>query len=355
MGTRFTPGLELNRAFYEVVVGPIVSRWEHDAALLGWGSDVLGYDTERSTDHGWGPRLQVFVPGAEVTAVRAALEAELPAEFDGWPVRYGWDETPVSHHVEVATLPEWFRCHLGRDPGPVMSNLDWLLVPQQQLLGAVRGAVFHDGTGELAATRAALQWYPDDVWRWLLACQWHRIAQAEAFPGRTAEVGDDLGSRLAAARLVHEVMRLAFLLAREYWPYDKWFGTAFAELPVAERLERSLARVLHATDPADREWALTRVLEGIATEHNAASITEPIDPTTRPYHSRGFPVLMADRFTDACVARVADPWLRALPLVGSIDQFADSTDVLQFPDRAGRLAALYGDAQTRSRPSATNP
>jgi len=40
---------------------------------------------------------------------------------------------------------------------------------------------------------------------------------------------------------------------------------------------------------------------------------------------------MADRFTDACLTTVTDPALRALPLIGGVDQVADSTDVLQVP------------------------
>jgi hypothetical protein len=38
---------------------------------------------------------------------------------------------------------------------------------------------------------------------------------------------------------------------------------------------------------------------------------------------------------------VDDEWLRSLPLVGSIDQFVDSTDVLSFADRARRLSDFY--------------
>ncbi|MEJ7742089.1 MAG: DUF4037 domain-containing protein [Nocardioidaceae bacterium] len=61
-----------------------------------------------------------------------------------------------------------------------MSVLDWLLTPQQRLLGVVAGEVYADDSGTLGELRHALSWYPDQVWRWLLACQWRRPAQEEA-------------------------------------------------------------------------------------------------------------------------------------------------------------------------------
>ena len=58
-------GLELSRRFYFEAVRPILERHfpnvEHAAALIGYGSEVLGHDDERSQDHEWGPRVQVFV------------------------------------------------------------------------------------------------------------------------------------------------------------------------------------------------------------------------------------------------------------------------------------------------------
>jgi hypothetical protein len=50
----FVPGVELARAFYQEVVAPRLGGVRHSAARLGPGSDVLGYDTARSTDHDWG-------------------------------------------------------------------------------------------------------------------------------------------------------------------------------------------------------------------------------------------------------------------------------------------------------------
>jgi Domain of unknown function (DUF4037) len=351
----FVPGIELNRRFYSDVVAPLLGPLRHSAGLLGWGSDVLGYDDARSADHGWGPRLVVFVVAADVARAQAMLDDGLPDEFDSLPVRYGWDDTPVQHHVTVTELGRWLEGRLGHDPrdsiftgrlSAPMTALDWLLIPQQQLLGVVRGALYHDGLGEVEPLRARLQWFPDDVWQWMLACQWRRIEQEEAFVGRAAEVGDDLGSRLVAARLCRELMRLHFLLARRYWPYTKWFGTAYRELAGSTDLLPLFAAATQGVDIESREAALVCAYEKVAQLHNEARITAAVDPTVRNFHARPFQVLHAERFVDACLAVVRDEWLLGLPLVGSIDQFVDSTDVLAYADRARRLRDLYRAATT---------
>jgi hypothetical protein len=338
----FLPGVELARAFYEEAVAPLLGGTPHSAALLGWGSDVLGFDTARSTDHGWGPRLQVFVAAADVERLRGAVEADLPDEFRGWPTRFGWDEVPVTHHVDVVTLGEWLHGRLGFDPRAGVELADWLSTPQQVLLEVTRGAVFHDGLGELEPVRAALAWYPDELWLWLLACQWRRIDQEEPFVGRTAEVGDELGSRVVAARLVRDVMRLCFLLERRYAPYSKWFGSAFRQLEAHDALGPSLLAVLAATEYEAREAALVEAVEAAAARHNAAGITAPpVDATVRLFHGRPFRVLGSSRFVEACLERVTDPRLRALPLVGAIDQLADSTDVLSEVHGFRAAARIY--------------
>ena len=205
-----------------------------------------------------------------------------------------------------------------------------------------RGAVFHDGIGEITSVRAALGEYPQPVWLWLLACQWHRLDQEEPFVGRTAEVGDDLGSRVLTARLARDVMGLCFLLERVYAPYPKWFGTAFARLDAASEVAPALARALDAANYADREAGLVAAYEAVARRHNALGITEPVDPTVGFFHGRPFRVLRSERFVEACRARVADDSLRALPLIGGVDQWSDSTDVRSKPEVFRRARALYG-------------
>jgi hypothetical protein len=340
MSAAFVPGAVLNAGFYRDVVEPGLRLIPHAAALLGWGSDVLGYDDARSTDHGWGPRLQLFVAPEDHGRALDLVEAMLPTEYGGWPVRFGWDGLPDRHFVEVIALRDWVVGQLGVDALHPLTTLDWLLMAQQQVLGIVDGAVYADPQGELARLRGSLAWYPDQVWRWLLACQWTKISQEEAFVGRSADAGDDLGSAVLAGRIVRELMRLAFLQERRYAPYNKWLGTAFRRLQAGD-LAPTFRAVLSAPAYAEREAALVTAYERLAQAQNALALHESVDPTTRDYHTRPFRVLHADRFADALVATVDDPVLTALPRVGSVDQWIDSTDVLSASGRTGELRSFY--------------
>ena len=342
MSPEFVPALELNAGFYRDVVAPLVGDRTHGAALLGRGSELLGFDTERSTDHGWGPRVQVFVTAAEVAPLRTVIEAGLPDDYRGWPVRFGWDEVPVTHHVTVSTLDDWLGRQLGCNPLDEMTFVDWLTIPQQHLLGVVRGAVYHDATGALAAVRDRLAYFPPDLALWMLACQWRRIWQVEPLVGRTAEVGDEAGSRLVASRIVRDLMRLHFLLARVYWPYDKWFGSAYRALPSSADVLPALEAALDAPDHSHREDALVAAYEALGRLHNETGRTDTVDPRVSFFYARPFRVPKSDRFVDACLRRVHDPWLRSLPLVGSIDQFVDATDVLVNVRAARSLRSVYG-------------
>jgi hypothetical protein len=256
-------------------------------------------------------------------------------------VRFGWDEVASTHHVHVLALGDWLERWLGHNPLVGTATADWLTTPQQLLLGVVRGAVYHDDDGLLTAVRDQLAYFPPAVRMWMLACQWRRIDQEEPFVGRTAEVGDETGSRILAGRQVRALMQLHFLLAGEYWPYSKWLGTAYRALPGATEFVPIFETALAANDHANREDALVGAYEAMARLHNATGLTDTVDATVRKFYDRPFRVLASDRFVQACLARVDDERLRTLSLVGSVDQFTDSTDVLANAHVARRLRAVY--------------
>jgi hypothetical protein len=173
----------------------------------------------------------------------------------------------------------------------------------------------------------------------VLACQWQRIGQEEAFVGRCAEVGDALGSAVVAARLTRDVMHLCLLMARRYPPYGKWLGTAFARLDDAEEIAAALTEALAARDYPTRERAMCRAYGRAAEWHNRLGLTAPLDPAVRLFHDRPFLVLDAGRFTTALLDSVTDPAVRALLPVGAVDQYVDSADVLSDTARTRAVAA----------------
>ena len=251
------------------------------------------------------------------------------------------DAGPVRNLIEITTVDAYFRRYLGVTSDAELTALDWLVLPQQQLLEITAGEVFHDGLGTLQPARARFAWYPHDVWLYRMRAQWARIGQEEAFVGRTGQAGDDLGSRIVAARLVRDLMLLAFLQERRYAPYSKWLGTAFSRLSSAKQLTPLFEATLAAPDWQARQQPLAQAYEILATLHNDLGVTPPVDPSVHPFFNRPFKVLFADRFADALKAAITDETLRALPPIGGVDQFVDCTNLTDEPELLAALRRLF--------------
>lgn len=360
----FIPGIKLNGRFYQEIVRPLLDRYwpalPHAAALIGYGSDVLGFDTPMSTDHNWGPRLQLFLSEADfdhsAAAVDDILRNNLPAEFLGYSVHYTLPDPtdngtqhraehsggPVNHLLEITTVERYFRRYLGVSPDAPLSDLEWLALPEQKLLEVTAGAVYFDGLGRLGAARARFAYFPRPVWLCRLAAAWARISEEEPFMGRTGDLGDELGSCLIAARLARDLIGLAFLYSRRYKPYSKWLGTAFGRLPLATKLQPLLLGLVTGADWRSREASLVRALRLLAEEHNRQGITPPLATDIRLFFGRPFQVIMAGRFADAIAAELDDPRLRlAATTVGAVDQFSDCVAIHSDARRAATLNAIY--------------
>lgn len=340
-------GAELARGFFTEVVAPLLNRampgLEYAAARLGSGSDVLGLDDALSRDHDWGCRLTLLVDAAagdQVPRVSRLLEDELPERFRGFPVRFPvtWDPS-VTHKVDVATVAGFTASRLGVDPTQGMSVLDWLTVTGQGVLEVTAGPVFTDHTRTLAPARALLAWYPPDVERYVLAAGWQRLVQQMPFLGRTAQAGDELGSRLLSAGLAADLVSLAFALSRRWAPYPKWRGTVFRSLPVAARLGPLLDAVVAAPGWPDRESALAAACEVLLDVQRERGFPAPASAVIpfydRPYRTVDGAVL------EGLLAEVTDPDVARLPLVGAVEQWADATDVLASPGRRAALQTAY--------------
>lgn len=355
----FVPGIDLARMLYAAVRPALVARGlAHTAALVGPGSDVLGYDDATSTDHDWGPRLQLLLSEPDRAAhgddLHEELRRRLPPEVAGWTTRAAApapDGTrgpgdaaavgPVDHRIEIHTLGSLLQRVLG--PVDPTSAADWLVVPQQRLLALTAGAVFHDDLG-FEAVRARLRYYPHDVWLYQQAAAWSAIGQDEHLAPRAGMVGDDLGSRMITARVCRTAELLALLQERRYAPYDKWLGTALARIDSTATLRAAMAAALAADGWQERQERLGAVLVELVRRHNALELTVAVPERTTPFHGRPFAVIDGGSVARLLVGAVADPEVRAIarrPLVGGVDLLSASTDLATDPGRSRALRDLY--------------
>src|SRR5437773_698726 len=327
--SNFIPGLRLGRLFFLEAVKPVLDAsfpgLQFSAALIGGGSEILGFDNEMSTDHHWGPRVMIFLTEEErrqqSEAINERLRNELPARCHGYSTNFTLpnpadnnvqllqevDRGPINHRVEIHTIRGFFLAELDFDIEGSIEPADWLTFPSQKLRSIAAGAVYHDGIG-LQAARDRFKYYPHDVWLYLLASGWNRIGQEEHLMGRAGMLDDEIGSGIIGSRLVRDVMRLCFLMEKQYAPYAKWFGKAFNELKCAEDLLPILRRVLLAEAWQEREKYLAAAFEYVAEMHNRLGITETLPAKVSNFFGRPFLVInLEGGFTDAIHARITDP------------------------------------------------
>lgn len=362
MKPEFMQGLELCEAFFNEVAKPLLEAafpvLRYSAGLIGYGSDVLGYDDAMSTDHMWGPRVHLFLPPKDFEAIRAQVAevfaTQFPYEFKGYSthfsppdpqdggtrVRETLQSGQVDPLIEYHTPSSFFQDYLGWDPGTEPTLQQWLTMPEQRLLGATSGRMFQDDL-EIDALRGRLSYFPHDVWLWLMASQWKMIAEEEPFTGRCGIAGDEIGSRIVAARQVQRLMRLAFLMEKRYAPYSKWLGTAFKRLSAADRLIPLFDQILNAWHWQARDEHLGTAYTLLAQRHNALDLTEPLSTGTTPFFNRPFHVISGERFTKALHELIRDPWLQSLPPVGSVSQLTDSVTMYDDVLLSKKLAILY--------------
>ena len=121
-------GLDLNERYYREAVRPILDahfpKLNHAAALIGWGSEVLGFDDDTSTDHNWGLRFWLFLSERDAEnhseQVDRCLAENLPAKFLGYPVAFEYSEQRgkralARHNINIETVSNYFMRYLGAD------------------------------------------------------------------------------------------------------------------------------------------------------------------------------------------------------------------------------------------------
>ena len=360
----FIKGLDLCEGFFQEHARPILEEnfpnLRYTAGLLGYGSDVLGYDDAVSTDHMWGPRFYLFLSETDIgkqADILKTFTSRLPYTYKGYSVHFSLPDPydggvrhpefitsgEVSPLLWIQTPQDFVSHYLGRLP---QSYSDWLAVSEHRLLGFTSGRLFVDML-DLQGLRSRLDRYPKEIRLYLIASQWALLSEEQAFVKRCGVRGDETGSRIICARMTERLMRLCFLYENQYAPYSKWFGTAFAFLPVNPQIGEEIRLALSADDIGQREKHLLQAQILVAELHNEKSITPVVSTASRPYFGRDIQVIYADKIAETVQKQIADDRLRRMPLFGSFSQIGNYVALSDNPDYQAAISALYEKLSTQ--------
>ena len=271
-------GLELSEQYFETYGRQMLER-EFPAllpylaaGLCGSGSECLGYDDAVSRDHDFEPGFCIFIAGSdeeredrlpfigrqsEFQLSRAY--GKLPGEFLG--LKRSYIQPSGGRRMGVIRADAFFTERCGHPRGE-LSLREWLRVPEQLLLEACSGKIFHDPSGLMTEVRERLSRFPEDIRRKKAAGALVLMKQSGLYNcPRAIGRGEGEAARLEATAFIKAAAHLLFLLHSRYMPYDKWLFRALRELPG----EAAMAGRLSAVFTAD-ENALPALLAGLSED-----------------------------------------------------------------------------------------
>lgn len=360
--TKFIKGLDLCEGFFNECAKPIIDKYfsnlQYSAGLIGYGSDVLGYDDEVSRDHMWGPRFYMFLSENDIDKkdeIFNKFAENLPYEYMGYSVNFTEpdlndcgvqhpqfiDSGKVNPLIFIQTFDEFLIDEIGTADLDNISPLDWLSFSEHRLLSLVSGKLFMDKLNIREKTDK-IKFYPNDVKLYLIASQWEIISSEQAFVKRCGEVGDEIGSQIICARIVERLMRLCFLYKDAYAPYSKWFGTAFNKLDVDENIKLKINAALQANNLIERENNLVEAQALVADLHNAIRLTDKVDYSIESYFGRDIKVIFADKFVDVTVDKLKGTVFENIPLIGTMSQFGGLSNFADEKVYYEQIKRIYG-------------
>jgi len=264
--------IDISRVFFLAVLKPILEREFPDETaltafgLFGYGSEALGMDDELSRDHHWGVRIDALVPDtipqSRRDQIQQTVRAKLPASFQGHSLR---ERHLSGAGLTLDGLQAFLRRTIGIEHAPE-TYAEWLQVPEEEIIHLTNGQVWHDPSGQFTAVRQVFQcYYPEPVRRRRIAhwCRYFSGMGTYALK-RAILRSDEFYAATAFGKAIRWGVQLAFLLDRQYFPYDKWLMRFIARLPrLSDPLLPLVEEAVRLATPWERKLALLDTMAGV--------------------------------------------------------------------------------------------
>ncbi len=231
--------ISASRSFFHEILLPLLRR-EYPAetaqtafGVFGYGSEVMGMDDEYSSDHHWGIRINAVMPDILFQGggkdIAQAIAPGLPESYRGFSVREGFSG---GTGLSITALESYLKTTIGIDHPP-QTYTDWLGAPEEDIIHVINGEIWLDELGIYSAVRKTLAgYYPEPV-RLRRIAHWCRyFSGMGAYALKRAILRDnEYYATIVFARAVRWAVQLAFMLEKQYYPYDKWTHAFFQRLP----------------------------------------------------------------------------------------------------------------------------
>lgn len=278
--------IDISHDFFDQIVVPILEEnypnefAQMTCGVFGLGSEALRLDDEYSRDHHWGIRIDALMPedvfANKREAILETLSANIPSTFQGHELGEGLV-------AGAGMAPDILPGFLARTIGighPPESYEEWLAIPEEDIIHVVNGEVWHDPLGQFMAIRQKLEgYYPEPV-RLRRMAHWCRyFSGMGTYALKRAILRDnEMFASTAFGKTIRWGVQLAFMLDKQYFPYDKWLYDLFKRLPrmygrlgaivdESVRLSTSWERKLELLDQMSDILDATMVEDGIIEPH----------------------------------------------------------------------------------------
>lgn len=250
---------DISRDFFNEILKPILlAEFPNETAqtafgVFGYGSEVLKLDDEYSSDHHWGLRINALLPDFLFNARRERIvevvQAKLPPTYRGHSLGEG-------HIGGKALALDSLEGFLQRTIGvtyPPETFAEWLKVPEEDIIHIVMGEIWYDPAGCFSALRRTFQnYYPEPVRRRRIAHWCRYFSGMGSYALKRALLRDnEYFAVVSFGKAIRWGVQLAFMLDKQYYPYDKWLMAFFRRLP---RLADPLVPVVEEAVKLSTSW-----------------------------------------------------------------------------------------------------
>lgn len=281
--------IDVSRSFFNEVVKPILEeKFPEETAqaacgIFGYGSEALRLDDTYSSDHHWGLRIDALVPD-EICQERCqeivqVVSANLPSSYRGHSLREGHI---TGSGLAPDSLTDYLKRTIGIDHAPETYQ-EWLNLPEEDVMHIINGEVWHDPSGNFTGIRRVFNgYYPEPV-RLRRIAHWCRyFSGMGTYALKRAILRDnEFFAATAFGKAIRWGVQLAFMLDRQYYPYDKWLMAYFERLP---RLAEPLLPVVNEAVKLSTSWERKlELLDQMADVLDRTMVEDGIIKPHRPF------------------------------------------------------------------------